>query len=252
MSNQNEDEFEAREEAYALLDSMELAPPRERLALAIQAVKTDPTLSDGYAAAASAMPQDSRPALAAWLAAKEIARRDAGVSLERDAGQLWSVMQARPYLKTSAGYALCALENGDHDDAIAQLNQLLVLDADDRIGARYALGPALLLAGRHDAFAAFRLTQVADEMADWLYADAYHAVATRAPVAERRTRLKRALAGNAHVPFFLTAEDALRNEPADSYAPGSPEEAHALACSITGRLWRNDRIALEALFKARA
>jgi tetratricopeptide (TPR) repeat protein len=252
MSNPNDDEFEAREEAYALLDAMELAQPHERLALAIRAVRADPTLSDGYAAAASAMAQDSLPALAAWLAAKEITRRDAGVSLERDAGQLWSVMQARPYLRASVGHALCALENGDHDEAIAQLNQLLVLDTDDRIGARYALGPALLLDGRHDAFATFRLTQTADEMAEWLYADAYHAVATKAPVAERRARLKRALARNAHVPFFLTAEDALQNEPADSYAPGSSEEAHAIACSITGRLWRNDRIALQALFKARA
>lgn len=125
MSNQEEDEIEARQEAYALLDAMELTPPRERLALAIQAIRADPTLSDGYAAAAFAMPQNSRPALAAWLAAKEIARRDAGVSLERDAGQLWSVMQVRPYLRASVGYALCALENGDHDEAIAQLNQLL-------------------------------------------------------------------------------------------------------------------------------
>jgi len=43
MSNLNDDESEAREEAYAHLDATKLAPPRERLALAIQTVRADPT-----------------------------------------------------------------------------------------------------------------------------------------------------------------------------------------------------------------
>ena len=106
MSNDHEDD--AREFACALLEEVDLAPPRERLALAIQAIRAAPSLSDSYSAAAAAMRQSSPEALAAWLAAREITRRDAGDRIESDAGRLGDNLYARPYLRACVGYALCA------------------------------------------------------------------------------------------------------------------------------------------------
>lgn len=248
MSNDHEDD--AREFACALLEEVDLAPPRERLALAIQAIRAAPSLSDSYSAAAAAMRQSSPEALAAWLAAREITRRDAGDRIESDAGRLGDNLYARPYLRACVGYALCALENGEHDEALAQLRQVLALDVDDRIGARYALATALLIAGRFEDFTALRTTQTEDTTAFWLYADAYHALAAKAPITDRKTRLARALASNAHAPLLFALDEQQLGEPADSFAPGGFEEARALACSLTGRLWRRDHVALQALLKA--
>lgn len=247
MSNPDED---AREEAYEALDALDRAPPRERLGLSIRAVRIDPTLTEAYVAAAAAFRQDTPEALAVWLAAREIARRDAGAILIHDAGRVGDSAQARPYLYACHGYALCALENGDVDEAVAQLTRLLALDATDRVAARYSLGPALLLDRRFGAFGAFRETQADEESAFWLYADAYHAVASKAGASVRKSRLKAALTANAHVPGFLLLDEPHRQEPADYAQRGSPEEAHALVCSIVGRLWRSDTAALTALMRA--
>ena len=54
------DPEEAREAAYACLDAMDAAPPGDRPALALKAIRADPTLLDGYLAAADVAPQHAQ------------------------------------------------------------------------------------------------------------------------------------------------------------------------------------------------
>lgn len=113
------DPQDAREEAYACLDALDAAPRSERSALALEAIRADPTLIDGYLAAADVSPPGTVEAATAWLAARELARREAGVRLDADLGILWSNLHARPYLRACAGYAACCFDRREYDAAIA-------------------------------------------------------------------------------------------------------------------------------------
>jgi len=240
-------EYAARESAYEILDAIGAAPEELRLDLALAAARIAPSLSDAYAAVARSLSQGTREAAAAWLAARELARRDAGARLEVDAGQLWYVSFGREYLRACLGYALCCVERAEYDEAIAQFTRLLALDADDHLQVRHALAPVLLLAGRFAEFDRFRegMADVTDTY--WVYVVAYHAIAVRVPAAERKRLLKRALAANPHVPTFLLGSEALEAERVEYFSPGATDEAYAFAASLGGRLWRLNPIALRYL-----
>ncbi|KQV64068.1 hypothetical protein [Caulobacter sp. Root343] len=235
-----------REAAYAILDFIEPSSP-DALAKALEALRIAPELSEAHAAAAAAMRQDSVEAAIAWSAAREIARRDLGARIETDAGDLWFVSFGREFLRAGFGYAFCCLARREHGEAVAQLTRLLALDPADHLGARYVLGPALLGGGRLTEFEGFRQGMADEERADWLYADALHAIVAKTPAAERKRRLSRAVHSNGHVLNFLLSAAPLNPHLITYSAAGSVEEAYALAASPLGALWIGNGAALRQL-----
>ncbi|GEM_PF-1138211 len=231
------DPEEARDAAYACLDAMDAAPPSERPALALKAIRADATLLDGYLAAADVAPPGTTEAATAWLAARELARREAGARLDADHGVLWSNLHARPYLRACAGYAACCFDRREYEAAIAQCRRLLILDAFDPLEAAPLLGACLILAGDLAGFEALRAHCADDDRPQWLYVDAFHAATTRLPARVRNARIDRAIKSNRYVPGGLLSapSDA---DGVEYYAPGSGEEALVIVASRPGRLWR--------------
>lgn len=240
----------ARDAAYEILDQMEMSS--DALPLALEALRLAPALSEAYAAAAGAMRQDSIEAAVAWSAAREIARRDLGERIKVDADQLWYVSFGQEYLRAGLGYALCCQARGEPGEAVAQLTWLLALDPADHLGVRHALGPALLAAGRLEEFERLRHAMSGENQAYWLYVDALHAILARAPAAEQRARMARALASNEHVPGFLLSDAPLDPDAAPFFTNGGVDEACAFAASLAGRLWRQNGPALRRLAAAAA
>jgi len=242
------DPQDAREEAYAWLDALDAAPRNERTELALKAIRADPTLIDGYLAAADVSPPGTAQAATAWLAARELARREAGVRLDTDLGELWGNLNARPYLRACAGYAACCFDRREYDAAIAQCRRLLILDACDPLEAAPLLGASLLLAGELAGFEALRAHCADDDRPQWLYVDAFHAATNRMPARVRNSRIDRAVQSNRWVPRCLVSapSDA---EGIEHYAPGSGEEAIVIGVSRPGRLWRMDPRALGVLVR---
>jgi tetratricopeptide (TPR) repeat protein len=240
-------EDEAREEAYALLDSLGAADPAERFAIAIAALRIDPRLTDAHLAVAAACVPASGEALAAWLSARELARRDASFRIENDHGQLWSNVLARNYMRACLGHARSCLARGEYDEATTQLRELVEMDACDPLLARYLLGATLISAGRAEAFEDLRVELAQDLHPYWLYLDALAALAFKTLPSVFKARLKRAMNANRHVPTFLLASV----EPVEGWveyaARGSEEEAYAFAASPLGGLWRSNRKALSSL-----
>lgn len=231
------DPQDAREEAYACLDALDAAPRSERSALALEAIRADPTLIDGYLAAADVSPPGTVEAATAWLAARELARREAGVRLDADLGILWSNLHARPYLRACAGYAACCFDRREYDAAIAQCRRLLILDVSDPLETAPLLGASLLLASDLPGFEALREHCADDDRPQWLYVDAFHAATSKLPARVRNLRIDRAIKSNRYVPgcFISAPSDA---DGIEYYAPGSGEEALVIGASRPGRLWR--------------
>ena len=242
------DAQEAREEAYACLDALDAAPRGDRPVLVLKAIRADPTLIDGYLAAADEAPQGTTEAAIAWLAARELARREAGARLDADLGALWSNLHARPYLRACAGYAACCFDRREYDAAIAQCRRLLILDAFDPLEAAPLLGASLLLAGDRFGYEALREQSADDDRPQWLYVDAFHAATTKLPAPVRNSRLDRAIKSNRYVPGCLISAQP-DTEGIEHYAPGSDEEALVIGASRPGRLWRTRPEAVSVLIR---
>jgi hypothetical protein len=148
---------------------------------------------------------------------------------ERDAGHLWSTVDARPYLRAKLALA-DAFDAADRaDDAIGHYRDIVRLDRDDHLGARFPLLQILLRRSKDDEAQALIEQFAEDEGAEWLYGGAL--VAYRREAADAADRLRRALAANRHVPAFLTGEREIRDLP-ETYAPGSVDEAKLAADAL--------------------
>ncbi|RZJ47372.1 MAG: hypothetical protein EON87_01155 [Brevundimonas sp.] len=239
---------EVREKAYAFLDALDETPRHARMALAVQAIRTDPTLTDAYLAAADTAPRGSLESATLWLAASELARRDAGQRIEMDAGSLWSSLHGRPYMRACAGYADCCFDRHDFGDAIAQCKRLLALDPADPLEAAPLLGASLLRSGDRAGFEAFRDHHGEDPRPAWLYVDAFYAASAKIPAKLRNALLDRAITSNQHVPIALVSAPIDLDRIAH-YTPGSGDEALVIGASRPALLWRNHPTALRALLR---
>lgn len=242
---------DGREEAYACLDALDDAPRESHASLALKAIRADPTLVDAYLAAADAAPRGSIEAVTAWLAAREIARRDAGARIQADAGRLWSNVFGRPYMRACAGYAACCFDRREFDEAIAQCKQLLILDDGDPMEAAPLLGACLLRAGDKSGFEAFREQRQQDGRTAWLYIDAFHAATSALQARTCNARIDRAIRSNRHVPTCLWSQPVEAGR-IPYAAPGDGNEALFVSASSPATLWRNHPAALRVLLRRAA
>src|SRR5205807_8235221 len=113
-------------------------------------------------------------------------------AFRRDVGHVWSVLEARPYLRARLGLSHALWTAGRRDEAVQHLQDMLRLNPDDNQGVRYTLAGFLLFLDRdHDLTRL--LQQYPDEgTAAWTYTKALLAFRQYGDTPEARQLLKEA------------------------------------------------------------
>jgi len=209
---------------------------RRRVLLARRALEISRDCADAYvllAEAATELPA-ARDLYADGVAAG--ARALGPAAFADDAGEFWSRIDTRPYMRARFGLATSLEALGERAAAVEHYRDLLRLNPGDNQGVRYSLLAALLEAGDDDEAGAL-LAQFDDDTASWAYASALHAFRQGGDAAPANERLRRAIRANRHVPTYLLGERTWPEEMPASYALGSPEEA-AIVEDMLGDQWR--------------
>ncbi len=135
---------------------------RRRIQLARKALDLSPDCADAYVLLAEEYtdPAEARPLYAEGVSAAE--RVLGPAAFAEEAGHFWSDVRTRPYMRARFGLARCLDDLGQRDEAATHYRELLRLNPNDNLGARYVLLNALLLAGL-DEEAGTLLGQYGDE-----------------------------------------------------------------------------------------
>jgi tetratricopeptide (TPR) repeat protein len=203
MADRSRDDAIARAQAV-IYEAWERTTSRSRIALAHKALAISPLCADAYnlLAEEAGSVQQARDFYRKGIEAGELALGAEG--FEAYAGQFWSFLETRPYMRARAGFAITLLKLGEEDAAIGHFRAMLELNPNDNQGIRYLLLGCLL---RRDDGAAVKslLTAYEDEgSAYWLYTRALLAFREGRAAEPQATRLVQdAWSANQHVPAIL-------------------------------------------------
>jgi tetratricopeptide (TPR) repeat protein len=198
---------------------------RRRLLLARKALELSADCADAYVVLA----EESRSldeARALYEQGRAAGERALGPdTFAREAGRFWGIVSTRPYMRARFGLAQCLEDLDRREEAIDHYRELIRLDPDDHLGARYSLLAALLLGGRDDEAAAL-IDQFDDEpSAFWCYGRALSVFRREGDSRTARECLREALRSNRHVPPLLADDREWPGPVPTTYTPGSREEA---------------------------
>jgi tetratricopeptide (TPR) repeat protein len=219
---------------------------RRRVQLARKALELSTDCADAYVLLAE---ESSDPGAARDLYAQGVAAGERVLGpdvLVQEAGHFWSDVRTRPYMRARFGLARCLDDLGQRDEAVTHYRELLRLNPNDNLGARYSLLNNLLLTG-HDDEAGALLQQFGDEpTAPWQYGWALWAFRREGDCPASRQRLRAAFRANRHVPEYLTGDSEWTDPSPHSHAMGSREEAVVVIDEL-GVAWKGTPGALQWL-----
>jgi tetratricopeptide (TPR) repeat protein len=217
-----------------------------RVALARQALRVDPRCADAHVILAEhAETTEEACAHYAAAAVAGLAHLDPR-NQEEHAGEHWQNVLARPHLRALHGWALTLRSLGRIDEAIAQCQELLLLDRDDHQNIRELL-LVLLLQERRDQEAAALLrsvektTRFEDEFCPWLEVLTLFRLHGDSP--EATAALARARRLNRYVADYLLDDRARKIFGSDRIAPGHRGDAQLTALD-THEFWAQTEGAL--------
>jgi tetratricopeptide (TPR) repeat protein len=173
------------------------------------------------------------------LAAAEFALdADWGQDLRKAyAGDYWSHVATRAYMRAALGLADLLSEMGELEAAADHYEALLLLNATDDQGVRYALANCLLLLGQDQRLADF-LAEFEDQASTFVaFNRAALAFRRVGDTGESRAALADAISANRHVMAYLLGDRALPPAEIEIHEPGSENEAtFYVECTAEG--WR--------------
>jgi hypothetical protein len=144
--------------------------------------------------------------------------------IAESAGDLWSVHEARPYLRARLELAECLWALGCSDDSVKHLQELLRLNRGDHQGARYVLAAHLLELGRDAEFD--RLMEHYPEQGTFLlFSRALREFRRGGDSSAAREALTEARSANRHVVKTLLRGIGQSRETPAFCAPGQTDEA---------------------------
>jgi hypothetical protein len=186
----------------------------------------DPDVRNDLATKALALDPD---AVDAYLILAEHARtRKEAQQLYQQAvavGERSHAADKDPALRARIGLAHALWTGGRRDEAVLQARELLRLQPDDQLGARFTLAGWLLHLDRDDETAQLIEQFAHEELAPWTYTRALLAFRQHGDTEEGRKLLKRARKTNKHVADYMLGEKDLPADAPGSWTPGDPSEA---------------------------
>ena len=135
-------------------------------------------------------------------------------------GHFWGISETRPFMRAKFGLAKSLQADGQANEAVSEMLDILRLNENDNLGVRNEIVP-LLLGQNRESEAVEILNRYPEESASWLYLNAQ--VKFRAGGPRDRNAINAAFRMNPHVVELLLSPDPPLIP--QHYAFGSPEEA---------------------------
>lgn len=193
--------------------------------LARQALELWPDCTDAFLLLAE-QARGPKEGLDLYRSGMDAAARHLGEEVFRaDAGQFWSVLSTRPYMRARLGLAQTLWVLGEREAAVGHFQELLRLNPGDNQGVRYLLASALIELGRDDALADLLTLYQEDGSACWSYSAALLAFRREGDSARARRLLAAAKRANRFVPDYVTGRESFPSSMPESVEPGNQSEA---------------------------
>ncbi|EAQ81375.1 tetratricopeptide repeat protein [Blastopirellula marina] len=148
---------------YAAID----AHGRRRIQLIRQALQEDPTHIESNVLLAESVHETSHK-IELFRQAVEFGEAQFADLLETAVGQFWEISETRPLMRAKTGLANSLAADGQANEAIAQMLDILRLNSNDNQGVRYQIIP-LLLSQHREKEAVEILDCYPEETGNWLY-----------------------------------------------------------------------------------
>lgn len=234
INPQDETLFEAQQLVY---DAWESSDPDARQALALQAIASSPFCADAWIliSANPSIGSDQRRNLLE-RATKAGALALGPTGFEEYSGHFWGFHETRPYMRARQALAMQLWEQGQHENAIAHLREMLVLNPGDNQGLRYiALG--WLLQMGDDAGVNALLKDHRDEISTFIsYTRVLMALRAGKEKVAAGLLAKQAWPQNQHVAKLLSAKRKAPQAQPSFYTMGGKDEA-AIYVADYGLAW---------------
>jgi len=214
---------QAQELVYKALEATE---KRERIRLAMDALRISQDCADAYvllAEEAALVPEQARN----WYQrGVEAGERALGPEIfAREAGNFWSLIETRPYMRAREGLADCLSFLGEGDAAVKHYWDMLRLNPNDSQGIRYKLLSCLMKSNNIGA-AEELLEQFQDEVsAAWLFTRTLITFVHQGDTPEAREQLMEAMKENPHVVRYLLGQRQLPRSAPQCIGLGDKNEA---------------------------
>ncbi len=154
-----------------------------------------------------------------------IAKKNLGSDFEQLKGNFWIAHETRPYMRVMQSLAECYTELRSYNDAIAIINQMLLLNPNDNQGMRYQQGALLVATNRYEEYLELRKQFNDGSSASWNYVWAIYLYKTTGKSIQTQTALIKAINQNNIVPKLISGEIPMPDYLPDHYRPGDGNEA---------------------------
>ncbi|HAZ31759.1 MAG TPA: hypothetical protein DCY61_03525 [Dehalococcoidia bacterium] len=228
-----------------IYQALETPEKKERVRLAMEALKVCDDCSDAYvllAEEAAEIPEEARN----WYQqGVEAGERALGPEVfANEPGHFWGIIETRPYMRAREGLADCLYFLGEFEAAMEHYREMLRLNPNDNQGIRYKLLSCLM--ERNDIDAARELLgQYKDEYsAYWFFTRALIAFIEQGASREANKQLRKALRQNSHVVRYLLGQRKMPRTLPDRIGFGDKDEAIAYVAEFADA-WMDTPGALE-------
>ncbi len=161
-----------------------------------------------------------------WLEkAVAAGRKELGDEFEELRGNFWLAIETRPYMRARMNLAELLISAERYDEAIEHLEDLLDLNPDDNLAARYELAGLLLAQRELETYAELYDEYSNDTAAPWLLARAIYCFLKRGKSPYATAAWKAVNKANPFIAKIVTGELEIEEAQYSSYAYGSEEEA---------------------------
>jgi tetratricopeptide (TPR) repeat protein len=131
-----------------IYDAFETDDPERRVELAEEALEISEDCTDAYVILAEETAEDAAEARELYEAGVQAGERALGEeTFTEGAGNFWSILETRPYMRAREGLASALWVLGEREQALAHYRDMLELNPGDNQGVRYELAACLLEEG---------------------------------------------------------------------------------------------------------
>lgn len=195
---------------------------RRRIQLARQALREDPTHIEANVLLAEST-HDTAQRIERFKSAVQLGESQFSELMKSNAGDFWSISETRPLMRAKYGLATSLASDGQANEAISEMMDILRLNRHDNLGVRYEV-VALLLTQNREQEAIEILDQYPEQTGSWLYLKAqveFRAGGPNSLAAQKA--IADAFKFNPHVVELLSDQGPPLMP--ESYTLGSPAEA---------------------------
>lgn len=216
----------AREQARELLfDAWDSVGRVERVRLAKQALELYPNSADAYVILAQETAVNVEEMKDYYARGVRAGEQDLGSDFfTENKGYFWRMVETRPYMRAKQGYAECAWELGEHDEALQHYRHMLELNPVDNQGIRYSLIQKLIELRRYEEAEGW-LDEYPEESAQMAYNRILVMHGKNGLSKKVEDAMEEAYIVNPHVPDYLLGKRALPDERPEYVGFGDESEA---------------------------